>query len=65
MCGFKFHKDDLASRWLKAQLVSYVQSENFHPYDILDEGQLSALIYGKVAKLEKNTNFDLNESAWG
>lgn len=60
VCGFRFHKDDPASQWLKAQLISYVESENFHPHDILDEGQLHALIYGKVAKLEGNTNFAVN-----
>lgn len=69
VCGFQFLKDDPASRWLKAQLISYVQSEYFNPHDILDEVQLGALINGKVTKIEGNTNFAVNAndktSAWG
>lgn len=60
VCGFQFSDLDPAARWLKAQLVSYAQSENFKPQDILDERQFYALINGEVTKIEGNTNFAVN-----
>lgn len=65
VCGFHFHDNDPAAHWLRAQLIRYACSDAFDPAHTLDNGQLEALIHGKVVKAAENTNvaFNPNDTA--
>jgi hypothetical protein len=60
VCGFHFKDSDIASRWLKKQIVDYALSEKFAPKQKIDREGLSSLIHGKVVKGAENTNFAFN-----
>ena len=59
-CGFHFRDNDVASRWLKKQIVNYALSEKFAPKQKIDREGLASLIHGKVVKGAENTNFAFN-----
>ena len=65
VCSFRFDEDDPAACWLKNHLISYAAGEAFSPAHTITVSQLSALIHGKVAKIEGNNNraFNPNDKA--
>ena len=65
VCGFHFSDSDPAAQWLKAQLIRYAQTDSFEPVHTLREGQLDALIHGKIVKAAENANqaFNPNDKA--
>ena len=60
VCGFHFRDNDVASRWIKKQIVNYALSEKFAPKQKIDREGLASLIHGKVVKGAENTNFAFN-----
>ena len=60
VCSLNFTETDPAAVWLKQQIISYAQSEEFEPKHTLDEEQLMALISGKVTKTAENVNLAFN-----
>ena len=60
VCSFHFRESDVASRWLKKQIVNYALSDKFAPKQKIDREGLSSLIHGKVVKGAENTNFAFN-----
>ncbi len=65
VCGFHFHDNDPAARWLKNKLINYALSDLFAPIHTLNESQLNVLINGKVIKAAENANraFNPNDKA--
>ena len=60
VCSFNFADNDPGAEWLKAKLVSYMNSDVFEPADSIDENQLMELINSKVSKVTGNVNFAFN-----
>ena len=60
VCSFAFHENDPCAMWLKDQILKYVQGIEFAPAVEYAETELESLIFGKVTRAEKNTNFALN-----
>ncbi len=60
VCSLNFTDKDPAAAWLKAQIIEYVQSEQFAPKQSLDEQQLWSLIGGRVVKATADTNQAIN-----
>jgi hypothetical protein len=60
VCGFHFRENDIASRWLKKQIIEYALSDSFAPKIKIDREGLSSLVHGKVVKGAENTNFAFN-----
>ena len=62
VCSFNFDNDNPCSRWLKNEILKYVNSDLFKPLHTLNEDQLSNFINSTATKLAKNTNFAVNEN---
>ena len=63
VCSLNFDKNDPAANWLKSQLISYAQSEEFTPQDTINKQQLLSLTNTAVKKAVSNSNlaFNLND----
>lgn len=60
VCSLKFSDNDPAANWLKAKLVSYMNSDEFNPSDTIDAKQLKALVNAKAIKVAGNNNMAFN-----
>ena len=60
VCSLNFDKQDPAANWLRAQLISYAQSDLFNPQDELTKEQLKNLINAQILKAKGNVNFAFN-----
>ena len=60
ICSFVLNENDPAACWLKSQILSYVNGEEFEPKIEYTERELESFVYGKVAKAAQNTNFAIN-----
>ena len=60
VCSLNFKGSDSAAQWLYNSLISYMQSQAFHPKHTIDVQKLRALASGKVKKTAANTNLAFN-----
>jgi len=60
VCSFDLTKDEPASKWMRHALVSYMQSGDFAPENVIGESELRALINTKLKKSAENTNLAFN-----
>ena len=58
--SFNFNESDPAARWLKAHILSYVDSEKFMPKNSLTEDELKSLFASNPIFVEENTNMARN-----
>ena len=60
VCGFKFDEGDIASRYLKKQIIEYALNDKFAPKQRIDRDGLYSLIHGEVVRGAENSNFAFN-----
>ena len=61
VCTFNF-KDEPAANWLKNEIVSYAQSDEFNPENEISINNLKAFANDKIITAEANTNFAFNKN---
>ncbi len=60
VCSFDTSKDEPASSFVRAELIRYMQSDDFAPSHAIGEASLRSLIETRVKKSAENTNLAFN-----